>query len=107
MKRNLTDAMQFLNEEERKELANLLIKAEGRRKKRENTHAEHQFLFLGCQCECHEEMGKRKQGKDRLPKSCMADMNAFLQMVCVFCREHGCCECLREREREGEEELPL
>lgn len=106
MKRDLKDAMKFMTEDEKRELLSLLAKAEARERKRENAYEEHQFLFLGCQCECHEEMGKRKQGKDRLPKSCMADMNAFLQMVCGFCREHGCCQCLEE-EREGEEELPL
>lgn len=88
-----------MTEEEQRQIDVLLNRAKERMRKKQTSN---QFLFRECQCQ----IVRQNPERNSLPKSCMADMNVFLEMVCGFCREHGCCRC-SETEGEDEDELPF
>lgn len=104
MRENLTTNTEFMTEEEKQQMAETLIKrAEVRKRKREYACGEHQFLFLGCQCECHEGMVQQKQENQR-KISFESDLQQLLQQICDFCKRHRVCFVDGSTEEEGEKD---
>lgn len=104
MKTNLKDAMEFMTEAEKRELVTLLAKAEARERKQENVCEEHQFLFMGCKCECYGEMMQQNQENPK-KVNFEDDVQKLLQQICNFCKKYRI--CFRENGKEGEEEGEL
>lgn len=95
---------EFLTPEEKEQMAVLMKTAEERKKKIRETDAENQFMLLGCQCGCMNQMNEKNR---QTISSCMGDMKQLLNIICNFCREHGCCVCQKDDDRRGDEELPF
>ncbi len=106
MRENLKD---YMTEEEQRQIDVLLGKAKERMRKRQVANQEHQFLFLGCQCECYGEMMLQNQEKQK-KADFEEDIQKLLKQICGFCKRHR--GCFREGEGEegegeDEEELPF
>ena len=99
---------EFLTLEERKQMDDLMRKADERRKKKMEDDAAKHFLILDCQYTCLKHMQK-KEGEQAwaVPSDCFELMQQFLKLICIFCREHGCHECHKKEELTGDEELPF
>lgn len=107
MRENLTALTEFMTEEEKQQMAEteaLLKRVEDRKRKREYDCGEHQFMFLGCQCECHEGMEQQKQ-ENQKKISFESDLQQLLQQICDFCKRHRICfvDGSMEDEREKDE----
>lgn len=89
---NLRD---YMTDDEKRQMDHLLEQAEKR--KQQQRQQANAYRFLECQCRVYEQMPENGR---KLEESCKANMKELLEMVCQFCRDHGCCLC---REREGEE----
>ena len=98
---------EFLTPDEKKQIDELMDKAEERRKKKMQDDASKHFLLLDCQCLCMKKMYEKDQQAQDVPSDCFELMQQFLKTVCNFCREHGCCECHKKEEPVGNEELPF
>lgn len=105
MEENLRD---YMTDEEREMVDALLDKAQARMYKKQAASREHQFLFLGCQCECHEGMVQQKQDGKR-KADFETDLQQLLQQICDFCKRHRICFGEREMagEREEDDDLPF
>lgn len=99
---------EFLTPDEKKQIDELMKKADERRKKKIEDDASQHFLMLDCQCMCMKKMQEQEgeQGQSVL-SDCFEMMQQFLKMVCNFCREHRCYECHKKEEPVGNEELPF
>jgi len=95
---------EFLTPEEKEQIAVLMKAAEERKKKVMEADADNQFMILGCQCGCLNQMHERNK---QTISSCMGDMKDLLNLICSFCREHGCCVCQKDDDRRDDEELPF
>lgn len=91
---------EFLTPEEKELIATLMKRAEERKKKVMEADAENQFMLLGCQCGCLNRMHEKN-------KQIVGDMKELLNIICNFCREHGCCVCQKDEDQRGDEELPF
>lgn len=99
---------EYLTSDEKKQIDELMKKADERRKKKMEEDASKHFLLLDCQCLCMKKMYEKEGEKPQaVPSDCFELMQQFLKMVCNFCREHGCCECHIDKESVGNEELPF
>lgn len=98
---------EYLTDDEKKQIDELMKKADERRKKKIEDDASKHFLMLDCQCMCMKQMQEKEgeQGQS-VPSDCFELMQQFLKTVCNFCREHGCRECHKKEECAGEE-LPF
>lgn len=96
---------EYLTSDEKKQIDELMNKAEERRKKKMEEDASQHFLMLDCQCMCMKRM-QEKEGEQDVPSDCFELMQQFLKTVCNFCREHGCHECHKKEACAGEE-LPF
>lgn len=94
---------EFLTPEEKELIATLMKRAEERKKKVMEADAENQFMLLGCQCGCMNQMNEKNK---HIISSC-GDMKELLNIICKFCREHGCCVCQKDEDQRGDEELPF
>lgn len=94
---------EFLTPEEKEQMAVLMKTAEERKKKVMEADAGNQFMLLGCQCCCMNQMNE----KNKYIISSCGDMKELLNIICKFCREHGCCVCQKDEDRRGDEELPF
>lgn len=94
---------EFLTLEEKELIATLMKRAEERKKKVMEADAENQFMLLGCQCGCMNQMNEKNK---HIISSC-GDMKELLNIICKFCREHGCCVCQKDEDQRGDEELPF
>lgn len=97
---------EFLTPDEKKQIDELMKKADERRKKKIEDDASKHFLMLDCQCMCMKQI-QEKEGEQDVPSGCFELMQQFLKMLCNFCRAHGCRECHRDKEFTGDEELPF
>lgn len=99
---------EFLTPEERKQMDDLMRKADERRKNKMEDDASKHFFLLDCQCMCLKHM-QEKEGEQAqaVPSDCFELMQQFLKLICNFCREHGCCECHKDKESVGDEEWPF
>lgn len=106
MEENLKD---YMTEEERQQVDAILGKAGERMRAAQISRQEQQFLFLGCQCECYQEMTRQNQkGQEKVDFE--EDIQQLLQQICDFCKRHRACFRREEekKEREGEDdELPF
>lgn len=102
MRENLKN---YMTTEEQRQVDSILERAQERMRKKQAASHEHQFLFLGCQCECYEGMVQQDQEKIDFQE----DIQALLQQICDFCKRHRACFREGEMEREGEvdEDLPF
>lgn len=103
MSENLKD---YMTEEEQQQVDALLTRAEKRMRKKQATGHEHQFLFLGCQCECYQTMVQQNQEhQEKIDFG--KDIQELLWQICHFCKRHR--GCFREGRMEGEvdEDLPF
>lgn len=96
------DLREFLTHEEREQIDALMKKAEERKRKEEEAY-NRQYIMLECQCGCLRHMEGRERKKDNTNEV----MQGLLSLICGFCREHGYCVCHRDREDEGDDELPF
>lgn len=99
---------EYLTSDEKKQIDELMNKAEERRRKKMEDDASNHFLLLDCQCLCMKKM-QEKEGEraQDMPSDCFERMQEFLKMLCNFCREHRCCEYHKNKESVGNEELPF
>ena len=95
---------EFLTPEEKEQMAALMKTAEERKKKIMEADSGNQFMLLGCQCGCINQMHEKNK---QTISSCTGDMKNLLNFICYFCREHGCCVCQKDDDRRGDEELPF
>lgn len=104
MRENLKN---YMTTEEQRQVDSILERAQERMRKKQAARHEHQFLFLGCQCECYE--GMMQQNREYQERCDFeGDIQKLLQQICVFCKQHRI--CFREGEmEEGEvdEDLPF
>lgn len=98
---------EYLTSDEKKQIDELMEKAEERRKKKMEEDASKHFLLLDCQCMCMKKMYESGEQAQDVPSDCFELMQQFLKTVCNFCREHGCRECHKKEEPVGNEELPF
>lgn len=103
MRENLKN---YMTTEEQRQVDSILEKAQERMRKKQVASHEHQFLFLGCQCECYQTMVQQNQ-EHQERCDIEEDIQRLLQQVCDFCKRHRI--CFREGEKEGEvdEDLPF
>ena len=98
---------EFLTSDEKKQIDELMKKAEERRMKKMEDDASKHFLMLDCQCMCMKMQEKEGKQGQSVPSDCFELMQEFLKMLCNFCRVHGCRECHKKEESVGNEELPF
>ena len=105
MRENLKN---YMTEEEQRQVDSILERAQKRMRKKQVSSHEHQFLFLGCQCECYE--GMVQQDQEHQEKIDFEDdIQKLLAQICEFCKRHRACFRERGKKEEGEvdEDLPF
>ena len=99
----------YMTEEEQQQIDALLERARKRMRTEQISKQEHQFLFLGCQCECYGTMRQNEEGRQKIDFA--DDIQTLLQQICEFCKRHRACfrreEENEEREGEEDDELPF
>lgn len=103
MRENLKN---YMTEEEQRQIDVLLNRAKKRMRERQVSNQEHQFLFMGCQCECYEGMMQQNQEKQK-KADFEEDIQKLLNQICGFCKKHRGCFRESEMEGEGEDDLPF
>lgn len=97
-----------MTEDEQRQIDALLNQAQERMRRKKYAYEEHQYLFLGCQCKCHE--GLMQEKRERQKKDDFeTDFQQMLSQICNFCKKHQrCFQCRKDEEGgEEEEELPF
>ena len=105
MGENLKD---YMTDEEKRQVDILLERAQKRMRKKQAASHEHQFLFLGCQCESYKGMMQQNQ-EEQKKVDIEEDIQKLLHQVCEFCMRHQVCfrEGGMEDEGEVDEDLPF
>ena len=81
------DLKDFLTGEERRQMDDLLAKAEERMKEKgEDGYCNGQLLLMTCQCKCKQVLEKEEE-KERFEN----DIRKLFVNICAFCKGHDMC----------------